>query len=205
MRYTGCMKASVRLNNPVVAVTLAVFLLFAALSGFAQTTDVPGSVLPGENARLDALFVELQKPDLSDPERVTSEIWIQWSRSGSPAMDLLFGRGQSAMAAGAPELAIAHFTALIDHAPEFAEGWNARATAYFQTGDLGPSVADIAKVLQLNPRHFGALAGLGMIFEELGRPEKALEVYQAALAVNPHMPDVLDAVKRLESAGGQDL
>ena len=120
-------------------------------------------------------------------------------------MDLLFGRGQSAMAAGAPELAIAHFTALIDHAPEFAEGWNARATAYFQTGDLGPSVADIAKVLQLNPRHFGALAGLGMIFEELGRPEKALEVYQAALAVNPHMPDVLDAVKRLESAGGQDL
>lgn len=205
MRYTGCMKVSVRLNNPVVAVTLAVFLLFAALSGFAQTTDVPGSVLPGENARLDALFVELQKPDLSDPERVTSEIWIQWSRSGSPAMDLLFGRGQSAMAAGAPELAIAHFTALIDHAPEFAEGWNARATAYFQTGDLGPSVADIAKVLQLNPRHFGALAGLGMIFEELGRPEKALEVYQAALAVNPHMPDVLDAVKRLESAGGQDL
>lgn len=199
------MKVSVRLNNPVVAVTLAVFLLFAALSGFAQTTDVPGSVLPGENARLDALFVELQKPDLSDPERVTSEIWIQWSRSGSPAMDLLFGRGQSAMAAGAPELAIAHFTALIDHAPEFAEGWNARATAYFQTGDLGPSVADIAKVLQLNPRHFGALAGLGMIFEELGRPEKALEVYQAALAVNPHMPDVLDAVKRLESAGGQDL
>ena len=206
MRYTGCMKASVRLNNPVVAVTLAVFLLFAALSGFAQTTDVPGSVLPGENARLDALFVELQKPDLSDPERVTSEIWIQWSRSGSPAMDLLFGRGQSAMAAGAPELAIAHFTALIDHAPEFAEGWNARATAYFQAGEFGPSVADIAQVLRLNPRHFGALSGFGMILEETGREAQAMEVYRAALAVHPHLEGVLDAIKRLEAkAVGQDL
>ena len=199
------MKARARLNNPLVTAFVAVFLLLMPMRGVAQTTDVPGSVLQGENARLDALFDDLQKPDLADPGRVTSEIWIIWSRSGSPAMDLLLGRGQSAMAAGAPDLAIAHFSAVIDHAPDFAEAWNARATAYYQTGDLGPSVADIAHVLQLNPRHFGALAGLGMIFEQLGRPEKALEVYQAALAVNPHMPDVLDAVKRLATAGGQDL
>jgi tetratricopeptide (TPR) repeat protein len=176
------------------------------MSGWSQSMDVPGSVLQGENARLDALFLELQQPDLADPDRVVSEIWILWSKSGSPAMDLLLGRGQSAMAAGAPDRAIAHFSALIDHAPEFAEAWNARATAYFQTGDLGPSVADIAHVLQLNPRHFGALSGLGMIFEQLGRPEKALEVYRAALAINPHMQDVRDAVKRLETAtAGRDL
>ena len=208
MRYTRCMKALVRLNNPLLTACVAVFLLLWPMSALplqAQSTDVPGSVLQGENARLDALFADLQKPDLADPGRVIREIWILWSKSGSPAMDLLLGRGQNAMAMGAPELAIAHFSALIDHAPEFAEGWNARATAYFHTGDLGPSVGDIAHVLQLNPRHFGALAGLAMIFEELGRPEKALEVYQAALAINPHMPDVLDAVKRLEMAGGQDL
>jgi tetratricopeptide (TPR) repeat protein len=206
MRYTGCMKAPLRLDNPLVAACVAVFLLSAPIGGWAQSVDVPGSVLEGENVRLDALFAELQNPDLADPERVVSEIWILWSKSGSPAMDLLLGRGQSAMAAGAPELAIDHFTALIDHAPEFAEGWNARATAYFQIGDLGPSVNDIAHVLQLNPRHFGALSGLGMIFEQLGRPEKALEVYRAALAINPHMADVLDAVKRLETAtAGQDL
>jgi tetratricopeptide (TPR) repeat protein len=108
--------------------------------------------------------------------------------------------------AGHPEEAIEHFTALIDHAPDFAEGYNARATAYFQTGDLGPSVSDIAKTLTLNPRHFGALSGLGMIFEQLDEPDKALEVYQAALAINPHMPDVKDAVKRLETQlAGQDL
>lgn len=205
MRYTGFMKAMARLNNPLVTATVAVFLLLSPMGGAAQTVDVPGSVLQGENARLDALFAELQKPDLADPDRVTREIWIQWSKSGSPAMDLLLGRGQRALAAGALEQAIAQFSAVIDHDPAFAEAWNARATAYYQTGDLGPSVADIAHVLQLNPRHFGALTGLAMIFEQLGRPEKALEVYRAALAVNPHMPDILDAVKRLESAGGQDL
>ena len=71
---------------------------------------------------------------------------------------------------------------------------------------MGPSVADIAKTLTLNPRHFGALSGLGMIFEELNQPTKALEVYKAALAINPHLANIKDAVKRLEAKlGGQDL
>jgi tetratricopeptide (TPR) repeat protein len=103
-------------------------------------------------------------------------------------------------------VAIDHFTALIDHAPDFAEGWNARATAYYQAGEFGPSVADIGHVLTLNPRHFGALAGLGAIFEELERPEQALEVYRAALAIHPQQPGVLEAVERLQAlTQGQDL
>jgi tetratricopeptide (TPR) repeat protein len=88
-------------------------------------------------------------------------------------MDLLLQRGKDAMAAGDFPAAIEHLTALTDHAPDFAEGFNARATAYFQAGQLGPSIEDIARTLTLNPRHFGALSGLGMIFEDLGRPEKA--------------------------------
>src|SRR3989338_1568279 len=85
-------------------------------------------------------------------------------------------------------------------------GWNARATAYYNTGDFGPSIADIGHVLTLNPRHFGAMAGLAAIFEELDRPEQALEVYRAALSIHPQQPDVLDAIKRLESdLKGQDL
>ena len=72
--------------------------------------------------------------------------------------------------------------------------------------EFGPSIDDIAHTLSLNPRHFGALAGLGMIFEEIGKPEKALEVYRAALAIHPHMAAVLDSVKRLETeTAGQDL
>jgi tetratricopeptide (TPR) repeat protein len=159
-----------------------------------------------DDARLDDLFQQLQTATEEEAGAITNNIWMEWSKSGSPAMDLLLKRGRDAMNAGFPMIAIEHFTALIDHAPDFAEGYNARATAYFQTGDLGPSVADIAQTLTLNPRHFGALSGLGMIFEQLDQLDKALEVYKAALAINPHMPNVKDAVERLEiSVGGQDL
>ena len=159
-----------------------------------------------DEARLDDLFQQLQSATDEEAQQITNTIWMEWSKSGSPAMDLLLKRGRDAMNAGQPGLAIEHLTALIDHAPDFAEGYNARATAYFQTGDLGPSVSDIGKTLTLNPRHFGALSGLGMIFEQLAEPEKALEVYRAALAINPHLSDVRQAVNRLEiSVGGQDL
>ena len=138
--------------------------------------------------------------------RIEQEIWIEWSKSGSPAMDLLLERGRQAMNEGAPDLAIEHFTALIDHAPDFAEGWNARATAYWAAGDLGPAVSDIGHALELNPRHFGALSGLGMIFEELRRPQKALEVYRMVLTLHPHADGVPEAVERLEAElMGQEL
>ena len=192
MRYVPVMKVLRSLHNPVVA---ALVLLFAAcLPAGAQT------------AKLDALFAQLQAADEQSAPDIEAEIWIEWSKSGSAAMDLLLERGREAMAAGETEIAIEHFTALIDHAPDFAEGWNARATAYYQTGDFGPSISDIGHVLTLNPRHFGALDGLGAIFEELGRPAQALEVYRASLAIHPHQPGVLEAVDRLEAdAKGQDL
>lgn len=186
------MKARIALLNRVVAAQLALFCVFGP--AFA------------DQAALDDLFARLPTASEDEAQRITQSIWIEWSKSGSPAMDLLLERGHAAMEAGHPEIAVEHFTALIDHAPDFAEGYNARATAYFQTGDLGPSVADIAHTLALNPRHFGALSGLGMIFEELQRPEQALEAFRAANAVNPHLPDVVDAIARLEAAlSGQDL
>ena len=188
------MKVLSHLHNWIVA---ALLLLATALWAPPLWAD---------DARLDDLFQQLQTATDEEAMQITGMIWLEWSKSGSPAMDLLLKRGRDAMNAGQPGLAIEHLTALIDHAPDFAEGYNARATAYFQTGDLGPSVGDIARTLTLNPRHFGALSGLGMIFEQLDEPEKALEVYKAALAINPHMPDVEEAVKRLEiSVGGQDL
>ncbi len=183
------MKVLSRLHNWIVA---ALLLLSTAVWA--------------DDTRLDDLFQQLQTATDEEAQQITGMIWLEWSKSGSPAMDLLLKRGRDAMNAGQPGLAIQHFTALIDHAPDFAEGYNARATAYYQTGDFGPSVSDIAKTLTLNPRHFGALSGLGMIFEQINEPEKALEVYKAALAINPHLPNIVEAVKRLEtSVGGQDL
>ena len=186
------MKALSVLHNRILAALVLIF--FACLPAVAQT------------AKLDDLFAKLLTADEEGAPKIEQEIWIEWSKSGSPAMDLLLERGRTAMAMGAPDVAIEHLTALIDHAPEFAEGWNARATAYYQTGDFGPSIADIGHVLSLNPRHFGALSGLGSIFEELERPKQALEVYKAALAINPHQVGVVEAVKRLEAQlQGQDL
>jgi tetratricopeptide (TPR) repeat protein len=159
-----------------------------------------------DSARLDGLFVQLQSANEADAETITKDIWLEWSKSGSPSMDFLLRRGQAALGAGDTLAAIDHLSALIDHAPDFAEAYNTRATAYYQIGQLGLSLADVAKTLALNPRHFGALSGLGMIFEELNEPDKALEVYREALKLNPHLKDVQDAVTRLDAQlGGQEL
>lgn len=162
--------------------------------------------LAQDTEKLDDLFQRLQTAGPEEASRIETEIWIEWSKSGSPAMDLLLQRGRDALELGDTTAAIAHFTALIDHSPDFAEGWNARATAYFQAGDFGPSLADIAQALTRNPRHFGALSGLGTILEEAGDTEKALAAYKAALAIHPHLADVEEAVARLEAQiMGQEL
>lgn len=179
--------------NRIVAALLLLFLTCAA--AFAQ-----------DNAKLDDLFQRLKTADDGEASRIEREIWIEWSKSGSPAEDLLLQRGKDAMDLGDFPAAIEHFTAIIDQDPDFAEAWNARATAYFMAGEFGPSVADIGKVLTLNPRHFGALSGLAMILEESGKPERALEVYRAALAIHPNLQGATEAVERLsKEAEGQEL
>lgn len=186
------MKAHLWLHNRIVAAFVLLFL--SCLPAAAQT------------ARLDELFAQLLTADEAESQQIETDIWLEWSKSGSPAMDMLLQRGRDALNQGQPELAIQHLTALIDHDPDFAEGWNARATAYYQSGDLGPSIADIGRVLTLNPKHFGALSGLGSIFEELEKPKEALEVYRAALAIHPHAPGVQEAIDRIETKlQGQNL
>jgi len=181
--------------TPFVA-AIVVLLTFALLTSIAKA----------QTAALDELFAELQRPEAEDWPEIERRIWKEWEQSGSDAMDLLLERGQEAMRQGDPAKAVEHLTALVDHAPDFAAGWNARATAFFMLEEYGLSVADIQRTLALNPRHFGALAGLGMIYEAIDEPKAALRAYQAALAVHPHRPDVIDAIKRLtEETRGQSL
>ncbi len=171
------------LKPPVAAIVACLALLFPALA---------------DDAKLDALFEGLQNANPETVRQIEEQIYRIWSQSGSPAMDLLLERGRNAHAEGKFELAIEHFSALVDHAPEFAEGYNARATAYFQTGRFGQSLADIQQTLRLNPRHFGAMSGLAAILDEIGRPEYALEALRAVEALSPHREGLSDAVKRLE-------
>jgi tetratricopeptide (TPR) repeat protein len=181
------MRIQIKNITPFLAATLIFLSVFAGVAP-AQT----------QSDRLDELYAQLLDPPEGDWESVEQDIWKEWSKSGSDAMDLLLERGNQAMADGDLEKAVEHFTALTDHAPEFAEGWNARATAFFLMEEYGLSIADIQTTLKLNPKHFGALAGLGMIFENLDQPENALRAYKAAKAVHPLRPNIVEAIKRLE-------
>lgn len=153
----------------------------------------------GEGSRLNSLFDALAALDEPGWEQIEDAIWEEWSETGSASLDLLLQRGREAMSAGETAEAIEHFSALVEMAPDFAEGYNARATAYFEVGLFGPSLSDIVRVLSLEPRHFGALAGLGVILEETGDRPRALEAFRAARAIHPHRSDLREAVDRLEA------
>jgi tetratricopeptide (TPR) repeat protein len=180
------------LHKRVVAAGLAILSVFVPATARAD--------------RLDELFADLQKPDLPNYQAVEREIHDIWGHSGSAAMDFLLERGRADMDAGNYDAAIGHFSAVIDHAPDWAEAWNDRAVAYYNAGMLGQSLDDIHHVLALDPRHFGALSGLAMIFEDIGHPAEALKVWQAVRALNPHLPGLDETLKRLEEqVGGQSL
>ena len=151
-----------------------------------------------DEAELEALFEGLRGEDPVAATQIEARIYDIWSKSGSPSMDLLLDRGRTALNEGDARLAIEHFSALIDHAPEFAEGYNARATAFFQDGRYGLALDDIRKTLALNPRHFGALTGLAFILEEVGNPEDALAAWREVEALHPHIEGLKDAIARLE-------
>ena len=153
-----------------------------------------------EEQNLDDLFDALQSAEAEAAEAIENRIWEEWSKTGSPAMDLLLERGREALEAGDTTLAIEHFTALVDHAPDFAEGYNARATAYFQAGLYGPSLDDIRSVLARNPRHFGALSGLALILEDIGERDGALEAYRAVERLYPAREGLKESIRRLERA-----
>lgn len=156
--------------------------------------------------RIDGLMAELAAPDTQNWQGVESEILRVWAQSGSDAMDLLLQRGRDAIEAEDLEAAVEHLTALTDHAPDFAEGWNARATAFYLMGEYALSVADIERALALNPNHFGALSGLAVMLEELGEPELALEAHRTVRDLNPHRAEMNPTIGRLESmVGGADL
>lgn len=156
------------------------------------------SVAAQEPDRLAELLAQLAQPENPGWRRVERQVVTEWSKSGSPAMDLLLQRGRDALREDDAQAALDHLTALTDHAPDFAEGWNAQATALFRAGHHGPAMDALSRVLALNPNHFGALAGVGTILAETGNKKAALAAYQAALAIHPHLEKVREAAERLE-------
>ena len=136
----------------------------------------------------------------SDPlvRRLTERaLWEVWSRSGERDIDRLFAVGVEQMNDQQGAAAVQTFSEIIRRKPEFAEGWNKRATVYYVLGEYAKSLADCDEVMKRNPYHFGALSGYGMIYMELNEPARALTYFERTLAVNPNLESVAEAVQML--------
>lgn len=169
-------------------------------TGRAQTFD------SATEDRLDGLYAELAEPGRNNWQQIEDEIARIWSRSGSESMDLLLRRGMSALEDGNFPAAIEHFSALTETAPSFAEGWNARATAYYLQGNFELSLSDIEYVLSLNPRHFNALYGFAAILEQMGQLPLALDALREVQHLNPNRPNIDVGIERIErEMGASDL
>jgi tetratricopeptide (TPR) repeat protein len=145
-------------------------------------------------------------PDETTAKAIEDRIWALWQASESDTVDLLMTRVKQASDAGNYELALRLLDAIIEIRPEFVEAWNRRATIFFLKKDFSDSLSDIEHVLAKEPRHFGALAGLGTILEEVGDDKHALEAYRKALAVHPHLKGVEEHVKSLaDKVEGRDI
>ncbi|MBR0969441.1 MULTISPECIES: tetratricopeptide repeat protein [Bradyrhizobium] len=156
---------------------------------------------------LDFLFGALKAaPDEASAKHVEARIWAIWIHTPSDTASLLMARARTAVDAKKIDIAIKLLDSVIKLRPDYIEAWNRRATLYYMQNDYGRSLADIREVLIREPRHFGALAGLGMIMQEVGDEKRALEAYRKALAVNPHLEKIPDQVKALtEKVEGRDI
>jgi tetratricopeptide (TPR) repeat protein len=156
---------------------------------------------------LDFLFGALKAaPDEASAKHVEARIWAIWIQTPSDTAALLMARAKTAVDGQKIDVAIKLLDSVVKLRPDYIEAWNRRATLYYMKNDYARSLADIREVLTREPRHFGALAGLGMIMQEVGDEKRALEAYRKALAVNPHLEKIPDQVKSLtEKVEGRDI
>jgi tetratricopeptide (TPR) repeat protein len=169
--------------------------------------DLPRPQRGDASQNLDRLFAALRAaPSAESAKYIEGRIWATWAAQGGDTATLLMTRVRTATEGKDYDLAIKLLTAIIDIKPEYIEAWNRRATLYFYKRDYVSAMGDLRSVLQREPRHFGAWAGLGMILNDVGDDRRALIAFRRAVELYPHMERIPDLVKRLsESVDGRDL
>lgn len=172
--------------NSIVTALVATFLISAPATAQSQEEE---------------LLSQLRDAPETEAKRLERELELIWSASGSPAMDLLLKRGRDALEEEDTSRAIEHLSALTDHAPEFAEGWHLRATAFYRAGLFGPAFDDLERALSLNPNNFNAIFGLAVMLQEFGNLQRASEAYDRVLALHPHHEQAREAKERLAGQG----
>jgi tetratricopeptide (TPR) repeat protein len=209
-------------RNGLTATLLAAMIAAFPISAFAQDSraappklqkklpEAPGKLpkVGADRTRgLDFLFGALKAaPDEASAKHVEARIWALWTQTPSDTTALLMSRANAAMGAQHMDVALKLLDAVVKLHPDYVEGWNRRATLYYLQSDYAHSLKDIEQVLVREPRHFGALAGLGMIMQDIGDEKRALDAFRKALAVNPHLEKVPELVKTLsEKVEGRDI
>jgi tetratricopeptide (TPR) repeat protein len=179
----------------------------APAPGAAEPDKAPRETKADRGRSIDFLFEALKAaPDAETAKLVESRIWALWLASGSDTADLLMSRVKQAAEEKDVDLAIRLLDAIIELKPDYTEAWNRRATMYFTKKDYGHALADIAQALAREPRHFGALTGLGMILQEMGEDKRALEAFRRALEIDPHLQKIPEFVKALtDKVEGRDI
>jgi tetratricopeptide (TPR) repeat protein len=207
---------AMRLRFPVVALG-AVLGMTLAVPVCAQNpqkhewirppNSLPKSGHGDASSNLNTLFDALKiAPDEASAKAIEERIWTAWMVSGSDTCNLLMTRVKAASDDKNYDLAIKLLSAIVTIKPDYVEAWNQRATIYFLKEDFGHSLADLRQVLAREPRHFGALSGLGLILQDIGDDKHALEAYRKALAIDPHLEHIPDVVKTLtEKVEGRDI
>jgi tetratricopeptide (TPR) repeat protein len=176
------------MNKIVAAMVLTAVVLLAPAAPASQT-----------DKRLDAIFERLSSTDSkSEAAELTNMVWAIWHESDNETVNSFMSKGIEEMAQRNFEAAVASFSKVVEVDSNFAEGWNKRATVYYLMGDLESSIRDVDRTLILEPRHFGALSGLGLIFLGLDEGWEALKAFEAALRVNPHLAGPQAHVKELK-------
>jgi tetratricopeptide (TPR) repeat protein len=167
----------------------------------------PPSVAPTKQGRLDQLFAELRRErNEKAAERIAGRIWNEWNQSGSASIDLMMQWAQKATEDQKFDVALDFLDQVVTLQPDYAEGWNRRATVHFLMKNYGKSMADIDRTLQLEPRHFGALSGLAQIMADTGHKQSALEAWQKVLAIYPMMRSAQNQVSTLsEELAGEGI
>lgn len=161
--------------------------------------NLPEAPPPRSPVTLDKLFERLAAAKTAEEAKgIANLIQRRWARSGSDTADLLMTRAQDALKARELPLAIELLDRVISLEPDWAEGWNQRANALFLQGDPIRSMLDIAETLKREPRHYGAMTGLGTILRQQGDDKRAMVAYRRALAVYPQLEAVKDAVESLK-------
>jgi tetratricopeptide (TPR) repeat protein len=205
------MNARFRLSFALLAAAAALLAAEPALSQSKNWVeppkDLPRAQRGDRTKNLDFLFEALKiAPDATSAKHIEDRIWALWVSAGGDTATELMRRVKVATESQSVDLALQLLDKIVEIKPDYVEGWNRRATLHYMKKDYSRSLADLRQVLVREPRHFGAMAGLGLIMQELGDDKRALDVYRRLIAIHPHMPRIPDLVKTLkEKVEGRDI